>query len=297
MEVIMQYQLSNNKVTVKFDSLGGGIVSIQDLEGIEYLWQGDPAFWSGQAPVMFPICGSLRDKKALVGEGLSCTMERHGLVRKSEFTLVGQSSDSITFSINSNEEFKTRFPYDFELQITYLLKEKTITTSYKVINKNSIPMPYFIGGHPGFNCPLQKGEAFEDYVIEFEQPETALCPESIPATGLVNIENRLRVLNNETKLLLKHSYFSVDALIFDQLKSRSAKLTNPATGKGIRVDFADFDYFILWSSTNDGPFVAMEPWTGISTCNDESDVFEEKRGVKILPPNQSEELSFDITIL
>ncbi|WFR58578.1 aldose 1-epimerase family protein [Anaerocolumna sp. AGMB13025] len=293
----MQYQLSNNKVTVKFDSMGGGIVSIQDLEGIEYLWQGDPAYWSGQAPVMFPICGSLRDKKAQIGEGLSCTMERHGLVRKSEFTYVGQSSDSITFSISSKEEFKARFPYDFELQITYLLKEKTITTSYKVINKNSIPMPYFIGGHPGFNCPLQKGETFEDYVIEFEQPETALCPESIPATGLVNVDNRLSVLNNETTLLLKHSYFSVDALIFDQLKSRSAKLTNPATKKGIRIDFADFDYFILWSSSNDGPFVAMEPWTGISTCNDESDVFEEKRGVKILPPNQSEELSFDLTVL
>ncbi|MGB8451048.1 MAG: aldose 1-epimerase family protein [Anaerocolumna sp.] len=293
----MQYLLKNEKATVKFNTVGGGIVSIKDSDGLEYLWQGDGAFWSGQAPVMFPICGSLRDKKAVTGNGLTCNMERHGLVRKLEFSFIGQTEDSITFSICSNEELKSRFPYDFELLITYVLKEKTLTTSYKVINQNSTPMPFFIGGHPGFNCPLLPDEKFEDYVIEFEKTEVALCPESIPATGLVNMDNRLAVLNNESVLPLKHSYFDVDALIFDQLKSRSAKLTNPATGKGIKVDFADFDYFILWSSPNHGPFVALEPWTGISTCNDESDVFEEKRGVKILPPNQSAELAFNITIL
>ncbi len=292
----MQYLLENNMITVKFDTLGGGIVSIQDSNGLEYLWQGDPAYWSGQAPVMFPICGSLRDKKARIGDGLTCTMERHGLVRKSEFTYAGRTEDSITFSICSDEESKARFPYDFELQITYILKEKTVTTSYKVINRTSVPMPFFIGGHPGFNCPLLPGEKFEDYVIEFEKPEIAQCPESIPATGLINVDNRLTVLNKESVLPLKHSYFSVDALVFDRLKSRSARLTNPATGKGIKMDFADFDYFILWSSSNNGPFVALEPWTGISTCNDESDVFEEKRGVKILPPGQSAVLAFDITV-
>lgn len=293
----MQYFLKNDKAFVRFDTLGGGIVSIQDSKGLEYLWQGDPEYWSGQAPVMFPICGSLRDKKAYVGDGLTCNMERHGLVRKLEFTYAGQTEDTITFSICSNEELKSRFPYDFELQITYILKEKTLTTSYKVINLNPVPMPYFIGGHPGFNCPLQPGEDFEDYVIEFEQPETALCPESVPATGLVNVDNRLALLDGESVLPLKHSYFSVDALIFDQLKSRSVKLVNPATGKGVRMAFSGFDYFILWSSPNNGPFAALEPWTGISTCNDESDVFEEKRGVKILAPNQSEILSFDITIM
>lgn len=293
----MQYILKNDKATVKFDTMGGGIVSIKDSDGLEYLWQGDAAFWSGQAPVMFPICGSIRDKKAAIGNGMTCNMERHGLVRKSEFTYISQTVDTIIFSICSNEEFKARFPYDFELQITYILKEKTLTTSYKVFNRNSTPMPFFIGGHPGFNCPLLPGENFEDYVIEFEKPEVAQCPESIPATGLVNVDNRLTVLNNESIFPLKHSYFSVDALIFDRLKSRSVKLTNPATGKGIKMDFADFDYFILWTSSNQGPFIALEPWTGISTCNDELDVFEEKRGVKILPPNQSAALAFDITIL
>lgn len=36
-------------------------------DGLEYLWQGDAEYWSGQAPILFPICGSIRDNKAVIG--------------------------------------------------------------------------------------------------------------------------------------------------------------------------------------------------------------------------------------
>ncbi len=293
----MQYLLENELASIRFDTKGGQIVSVKDSQGLEYLWQGDAAYWSGQAPVMFPICGSIRENKAVIGNHMHCFMDRHGIVRKLDFSYVAQTKDSITFSICSNEELRAKYPYDFELYITYQLKEKTITTSYRVINKDEQPMPYFIGGHPGFNCPLFQEERFEDYVIEFEKSENANCPESVPATGLINPNNRLSVLKDERILPLKHSYFDVDALIFDQLKSRSVELINPKTGKGIRMDFEGFDYFILWSSPNHGPFVALEPWTGFSTCDDESDIFEEKRGVNILAPDNDAVHTFDITLL
>ena len=293
----MNYSLENENLVIQFSTLGGGIVSIKDRNDIEYLWQGDSKYWSGQAPVMFPICGSIRDNHAQIGNGMTCTMDRHGIVRKLNFAFIRKTEDSITFSIQSNEELKAKYPYDFELQITYMLKDKTLTTLYQVFNQTSVPMPYFIGGHPGFNCPILPGEKFEDYVIEFEKQEYAMCPESIPSTGLINVNNRSLVLENESVLPLKHEYFNVDGLIFDQLRSRSAKLVNPNTGRGVQIDFFDFSYFILWSSANQGPFIALEPWSGISTCNDESDVFEEKRGVTVLPANQTKEHSFDITIL
>ena len=53
----------------------------------------------------------------------------------------------------------------------------------------------------------------------------------------------------------------------------------------------------VWSSANDGPFVALEPWSGTSTCSDEDDVFEHKRGVRFLEPGEHETLSFVIEIL
>ena len=58
-----------NKFTVIFAlQKGGTICSIEDFQGIEYLWQGDATYWSGQAPILFPICGGLRDDKALIGD-------------------------------------------------------------------------------------------------------------------------------------------------------------------------------------------------------------------------------------
>lgn len=48
-------------------------------------------------------------------------------------------------------------------------------------------------------------------------------------------------------------------------------------GHGVRIEFPDFDYLIIWSKPA-GDFVALEPWSGLSICSDEDDVFEHKRG-------------------
>ena len=60
----MVIEIKSDQLTVQFKTLGGALSSIKDRDGIEYLWQGDATYWSGQAPVLFPICGSLREDKA-----------------------------------------------------------------------------------------------------------------------------------------------------------------------------------------------------------------------------------------
>lgn len=55
----MTIELKNEYLTVQFKTLGGQLTSIKDKDGIEYLWQADPNYWNGQAPILFPICGSL----------------------------------------------------------------------------------------------------------------------------------------------------------------------------------------------------------------------------------------------
>jgi hypothetical protein len=88
-----------------------------------------------------------------------------------------------------------------------------------------------------------------------------------------------------------------DCQIFDQLKSKSAKMYNPKTGRGVKLDYKDFEYIIVWSSKNGGNFVTVELWTGLCTCSDEDDIFENKRGMKILAPNTSATHSFNVTLL
>ncbi len=61
----MTIELKNEYLTVQFKTLGGQLTSIKDKDGIEYLWQADPNYWNGQAPILFPICGSLRNDWAI----------------------------------------------------------------------------------------------------------------------------------------------------------------------------------------------------------------------------------------
>lgn len=278
----MNYTLENEYLQLSFRSMGGELISIRSKKGIEYLWQGDPAYWPGQAPVLFPICGSLRNNTASIGTNNTCHMPRHGIARKLEFQLTELTNDSITFSLSSDESTRESYPYDFQLQITYSIDKNSVTTSYQIKNEGDTPMPFFIGGHPAFRCPLLPEECYEDYVVEFEQEETTSCPSLDMTTGLIHASVRTPFFNKEKLLPLKHSLFYRDSLIFDELKSRRVILKSMKSNHGVEFSFQDFDYFILWSSYNDGPFIALEPWTGLSTSSDEDDVFEHKRNVRIL---------------
>jgi galactose mutarotase-like enzyme len=293
----MRFILKNDELITEFDTFGGQLTSIKNYAGAEYLWQGDKTYWSGQAPVLFPIVGSLRDKKASIGGNKVCRMERHGIVRKLEFEMIKSTDDTISFAICSNEKTREMYPYDFKLTIQYILSGNSITTKYTVVNQSAEVMPFQIGGHPGFNCPISNDERFEDYVVEFDHDETADCPTPVPSSGLVDVSHRTRILDNSNTIKMNHNLFKIDALIFEKLKSRKAKLYNPRTGRGVQLSFADFGNLLVWSSANDGPFVALEPWSGLSTCSDENDVFEEKRGVHLLSAGNSDSLSYTITII
>ena len=77
----MEKALQNENLSIVVNSFGGALSSIRDKDGTEYLWQGDKRYWSGQAPVLFPICGSLRNDRAMIGGGKETCMPRHGIVR------------------------------------------------------------------------------------------------------------------------------------------------------------------------------------------------------------------------
>lgn len=291
------YELKNNRLTVQFLAKGGALSSIKDMEGTEYLWQGDPQFWSGQSPLLFPICGSIRNDKAVLEDGRTVSMPRHGIVRKKEFEYTGSSQEQINFRITSDEETKKQYPFDFSVGISYILLDNSIEVVYEVENRDTVEMPFTIGGHPGFNCPLYAGEKFSDYEVRFEKEETCTVPGQLTDTGLLDTQNRKPCLKQEDRIRLDFSLFEQDAITLDQLKSRKVTLCHSKTGRGVELDFEQFPYLVLWTTANHGPFLAMEPWAGLSTCTDESDHFEEKRNTMKLKPREKRKLSYRITIL
>ena len=289
--------ISTEKISVGLTEAGGTLTSIKDAEGTEYLWQGDAAYWGGQAPILFPICGSIRGDRARTQDGSELAMPRHGLVRKRDWRLERADETSAVFVFQSDEQTLAGYPYPFRLRSRYEVNGPTLTVTYEVTNIGERSMPFQVGGHPGFRCPFVEGDAYDDCYLEFEREEDCTAPEPVTETGLIDIDVRHPVLEGARVLPLAHELFHKDAQILDELVSRRVRLRSRTSEKGVELAFDDFPYLIVWSSANDGPFVALEPWVGLSTCNDEDDVFEHKRNIQVAAPGETRSYAFTVTVL
>ena len=289
--------IKSDALTVKSKTDGAALTSIV-ADGVEYLWQGDPNFWANQAPVCFPIVGSLRDNRAQCGAGEMKGLARHGFAKFMEFEVGALEDDCVAYVLKSSEETKALYPYDFTFTMAYKVTGKTLSFIYKVKNEGDVVMPFHVGGHPGYNCPLFEGEAFEDYEIQFEKEEDAnLMYPMADAPSLLDDANRRMILDHESVLKLDHGYFHNDGLFFDTMNSRSLKYVNPSTGKGLQIDFPQFMNLVLWTTAKPATFICIEPWVGMCTCSTDDDVFEHKANIQYCEPGEEKEYSVNVTVL
>ena len=291
----MQFEIKSGSASAVL-GLDGAMLNSLKKDGTEYLWQGDKKYWGNQAPVCFPIVGVLPDNEG-VAFGKKCLMKRHGIARISPFEVFEKHSNSITFIQRSSEETRKAYPFDYELKIKYTIVGDTVTNEYIITNTGNEKMPFVIGGHPAFNCPLTEGESFEDYSVVFDRVMTkkAFRPDHI--TGLVDVEKRYDALENSDTLKMSHDLFEEkDSMIFDNIESKCATLIGKS-GKGVKLEYQDMENLLIWSAVGEPDFVALEPWTGISNCSDEDNVIENKRGMTILEPDETASFKFKITLI
>ncbi len=275
------------------DSQGAQLMSLK-LSGNEYLWQGDEKFWPRRAPILFPIVGCLRNNFAKSAAG-EVHLGRHGLARNYEHRIVEKTEDSVTFELESTPETMSAFPYAFRLNMTYTVDGERMLQRFTVTNTGDEIMPFTLGGHPAFNVPAPdaNGESFDDYELRFTRPWTAVSP-AIDADGLCDFDRPFTLFEDADTLSLSHELFDKYlTLTFQDVPGRTVTLLGTKSGHGVELDFDDFPYLGVWSAPG-APFVAIEPWRGVATCHDESDIFEEKRGMESL--DLGEKVSYEFSV-
>ena len=160
--------LKNEYLTVVIKPMGAEIISIKGTDDVERIHQPDMVFWNGQAPILFPWCGKMRDLK-YVYEDKEYQLKQHGFARESMFDLLEQTEDLAVFSLLSSDETKKVYPFDFELIVTYKLLGNSVDVSYEVINDSKYDMYFGIGSHESYYCL----EGLSEYEIHFEKEESA----------------------------------------------------------------------------------------------------------------------------
>lgn len=292
----MELKLKKGTMTAVVTDAGAELISLTDGQGMEYIWNGDPAYWSGRNPVLFPIVGNLADGKIRI-KGETYEMGRHGFARNRVFAVSAQGEDFVEYRLVSDDATRSVYPYDFDFRVTHTLSHKGFTTAFTIINSGDEVLPCCVGAHTAFRCPMKAGEQFSDYEIAFPVEET--CPTRLlSAAGCIRDDEVLPMLEGSCVLPLDYAPFAqLDTLIFDGLKSRSVTLRHKQGGHGVTMDFADFPLMAFW--TNGGkqaPYICIEPWMGHAAVVGESGNLEDKPYIMLLQPKEQRTLAYTVTV-
>lgn len=286
--------LKNEHLQAEISLHGAELKRIVSSDNTEYIWNSDPKYWNRSAPFLFPIVGTLKDKETYIN-GELYKMGSHGFLRDNDFVVAYFDKTKVILRNFYNENTLTKYPFKYEALVTYTLTEKTLVTNVKIINVDEKVMPFNLGGHPAFNCPMFKGESFEDYSIHFEKEETFISP-FVEENGTLDFD-RVGCEYKELKVLnLKKNLFDIDTIIIPNVNSTYVKLLNKEM-KGIKFEFKKFSTFAIWTPYNDAPFVCLEPWIGYNDRVKTNKDFLTKDNLIKLEPNTNFNASYKITIL
>ena len=262
------YSIENDYLLVKVKSDGGELTSVIDKKTkMEYIWCGDSKYWGRQAPILFPVVGSMKNKEYTYN-GVTYAMRQHGFARDMEFSCE-QEDNAIWCTLESTQDTKVRYPFDFRLRLGYVLEGRTVKVIWNVINTGSISLPFSIGGHPAFNCPVDDRKQSEYYIRTNAKKE--IFYGEVNESGLLKsgVLNKLEVSEDGSFLIDEHM-FDKDALVIEGKQLNRIELLTPDKKAYVTVEF-DMPLCGIWSPTKkNAPFVCIEPWCG--RCD--SDTFD-----------------------
>jgi galactose mutarotase-like enzyme len=284
--------MSSGELHAEVNPLGAQLSILRHANGRDLLWNGDPAVWTGRAPILFPIVGELAGGNYRLGSK-TYSLSRHGFARGKPFDVVSATATTATFRLQADESTLAVYPFQFELDVRFTVNGATLAVIASIRNLGATNMPASFGYHPGLRWPLPYGRERSAHFIEFAAEEPApirrlnnaglLAPEPHP-TPIVN-----------RRLALEDRLFENDAVIFDQVRSRSVTYGAP-DGPRIRVSYPDAPYLGVWSKPG-APFVCIEPWHGSADPEGFAGDFTAKPGVFTVAPGGVQSVEMTLSLL
>jgi len=267
---------------------GGACVSLRHC-GHELLHGAgvfDKGPMKGRMPVLFPVVGRSFEKGELGiyrHRGKVYPMDIHGFVKDLPWREVqrrcGSRGAAVTCGIESSNETRRSYPYDFSLAIEYAVEDSCLAVTATVRNLGADPMPFCFGYHPYFRAPIGDGRRGD-------------CVVRIPGGKIWEMRDG----QPTGRRLDAPAAFAAGArlppdhleLIFCDIRrpegARAAwcELECPEVNKLIRIEFDEraLETITVYAPPDSG-FVCIEPRCGLP--NALSDSAPVRDGVKVLP--------------
>ncbi|MEH6521492.1 aldose 1-epimerase family protein [Sulfitobacter sp.] len=280
--------LRSDALSLAVAPMGAEMQYLRTAAGDDLLWHGDAAYWTGRAPVLFPIVGRAVDDIVAVGDHTS-PMPQHGFARRSVFTLEEQTETMCRHVLSDSVQSRAVYPFKFSLRLTHRLDGATLHVTAVVTNDDTQPMPFGFGFHPAFSWPLPNAQEAAHHVT--------LSNRGTPDMRALN-DGLLRPEPGKGPFIggnleLAEEMFNHGALVFPN--GSDALRYGPKSGPSLAFEFHNLPDLALWHPTG-APFLCIEPWHGTASYIGDGPQISGRPNSIILPPQGSVEFGYSVTI-
>lgn len=281
-------EIAGEGLSATINPFGAELTSLRDAAGRELMTDADPAFWTGHAPILFPIVGRLNGD-ILRLDRVEYPMEQHGFARRRMFELESSSDYSATLLLRDDAETRAIYPFAFDLHVNFTLGDMSLAIVALLVNTGTDPMPASLGYHPAFAWPLPFGAPRDAHRIVFaaDEPEPIrqLRDRLIAGDRASPLDGRVLALND--------ALFADDALIWYPARSRSVRY---GADGGPQLEIAsNMPGLGIWTKPG-AQFVCIEPWHGHADPAGFEGDFRDKPGVVMIAPGHAVPFRMDIRL-
>lgn len=287
--------LENGVLAVEVSAHGAELQSIRK-GSVEYLWQGDAAYWGRRSPVLFPIVGSVWEGRYRV-EGNEYLLGQHGFARDMDFTLVSSSDTEVRYRLESSAQTKEKYPYDFVLEIAYRLRGACLDVIWEVVNPSSEDIHFQIGAHPAFFYPDYDQQKSGRGFFTFDRTDGLECIR-IKEKGCVDAETKWPLELADGKLKLeKDTFDAIDTIMLQDSQIKEVNMFREDGTPWLSLKF-DAPVVGIWSPPGKvAPFICIEPWYGRCDRVGYEGDYREKDWVNRLSPGERFTSVYTIEVL
>ena len=258
------------------------------IEGLkfdnEYVIKLQPNFKykdSYASSILFPFANriekgqySFKEKEYQLACNESGKNALHGLVHNKQFQLI-EKIENINFSSVTIcfEEILERegFPFNYKINITYILSKNEIKIVVKIENTGTNSFPFTLGWHPYF-----VSKDLYHSSLSFKSNKKIEFDKNLITKGII------KASAEELKIKIQNKQLD-DCFI---LNSNTIKFTTPTYQIQIATDQIE-NYLQIYTPKNSS-IIAIEPMTGISNS------FNNKIGLQTLEPHNKYELKWTV---
>jgi len=285
-------RISNGTLSAAINPLGAELSSLSDAQGRELMTDADPRFWTGRAPLLFPVVGMTASGTIRV-DGQAYPIAKHGFARRSVFSVIEAGATRAVFALTDDQATRAAYPFAFRLEVAFELHDATLAIDVTVCNPADEPLPASFGFHPAFAWPLPYGQDRAAHRIAFEKDEPGAL-KVIAADGTITAQDRASPLDGRV-LHLADQLFSDDALVWSPVASSSVRYGVEGAPQ-LDIAFPDTPKLGIWTKPG-AAYVCVEPWHGIADPEGFEGEYRDKPGVFEVPAKGEKQIALRISLV